>query len=320
MKYFTRSRWFSMLVGIIISITSFAQPPADDNPLVADPTIFYEKGTYYLYGTAGRNDSEGFRVYTSNDQQTWKDEGFALKRGESYGTKGFWAPQVFKYKGKYYMAYTANEHIAIAVADHPAGPFKQQSLEPLTAPVKIIDPFVWIDPSGKIYLFHVRLQNGNRIFVAEMDPSLTQMNEGTLKECISATDDWEDTRQAQWKVTEGPTVLKHKGLYYMIYSANDFRNPDYAIGYATAKTPEGPWKKFKGNPVISTQNTGEKGTGHGDVFTGRDGQMSYVFHTHNSDTKVGPRKTAVIRVAFVPEKGAADKLVADPATFRFLGK
>ncbi len=92
------------------------------------------------------------------------------------------------------MAYTANEHIAIAVADRPVGPFKQQVLAPLDAPVKIIDPFVWIDPSGTIYLFHVRLENGNRIFVAEMDSSLTAMNETTLRECINATDEWEDTQ------------------------------------------------------------------------------------------------------------------------------
>lgn len=305
---------FSMLSQLL------AQQPANDNPLLADPTIFFDKGIYYLYGTSGMADSKGFEVFTSTDQHSWKKEGLALKRGDSYGTRGFWAPQVFKYKGKYYMAYTANEHIAIAVADHPAGPFKQQVLAPLDAPVKIIDPFVWVDPSGTVYLFHVRLQNGNRIFVAEMDPSLTAMRETTLRECINATDQWEDTQRVPWKVTEGPTVLKHKGWYYMIYSANDFRNPDYAIGYAVAKTPTGPWEKFKGNPVISSKNTGEKGTGHGDVFLNQKGQMHYVFHTHHSNEKVGPRKTAVISIRFIQQKGAPDQLTADPGTFRFLNK
>lgn len=309
-----------MVLGALFN-PSYGQEENENNPLLADPTIFFDKGVYYLYGTGGgKGDSDGFKVYTSTDQQVWKEEGYALKRGESYGTKGFWAPQVFKYKGKYYMAYTANEHIAIAMADHPAGPFRQQQIAPLEAPVKIIDPFVWIDPSGVIYLYHVRLQEGNRIFVAEMNASLTAMNESTLKECINAADHWEDTKEVAWKVTEGPTVLKNKGLYYMIYSANDFRNPDYAIGYATARSPAGPWTKFKGNPIISTQNTKENGTGHGDVFTDKKGEMGYVFHTHNSSTKVGPRKTAVIRLRFVPQKRAADKLVADAASFRFLNK
>jgi xylan 1,4-beta-xylosidase len=311
---------FILYLALFISHSLSAQQPANGNPLVADPTIFFDKGVYYLYGTSGRGDNEGFEVFTSTDQQNWKKEGLALKRGESYGTKGFWAPQVFKYKGKYYMAYTANEHIAIAVADHPAGPFRQQQVAPLDASVKIIDPFIWMDPSGVIYLYHVRLQKGNRIFVAEMNASLTAMNESTLKECINATDHWEDTQQVPWKVAEGPTVLKHKGWYYMIYSANDFRNPDYAIGYATSKSPIGPWKKFEGNPVISTKNTGENGTGHGDVFTDKKGQMRYVLHTHNNNTKVGPRKTATIGIRFVPQKGAPDKIEALPETFRFLNK
>jgi len=312
----------SLLVWGMMYSPSYGQQKNLENPLMADPTIFVDNGIYYLYGTGGgRGDSEGFKVYTSTDQVSWKDEGFALKRGESYGTKGFWAPQVFKYKSRYYMAYTANEHIAIAVSDHPAGPFKQQTLAPLDAPVKIIDPFVWIDPSGIVYLYHVRLQEGNRIFVAEMDASLSAMKESTLKECINATANWEDTQRVPWKVTEGPTVLKHKGLYYMIYSANDFRNPDYAIGYATAKSPAGPWTKYKGNPIISTKNTGENGTGHGDVFIDNKGQMSYVLHTHNSNTKVGPRKTAGIRIQFVPQKkGAADKIEALPKTFTFFNK
>ncbi len=322
---YSGSRFFFCVMGLIVLGTwfnpSFAQQGSENNPLLADPTIFFDKGVYYLYGTGGgKGDSDGFKVYTSTDQQVWKDKGYALKRGESYGTKGFWAPQVFKYKGKYYMAYTANEHIAIAVADHPAGPFRQEQIAPLEAPVNIIDPFVWMDPSGAIYLYHVRLQKGNRIFVAEMNESLTAMNESTLKECINATEHWEDTQQVTWKVTEGPTVLKHKGLYYMIYSANDFRNPDYAIGYATAKSPAGPWTKFKGNPIISTQNTRENGTGHGDVFTNKKGEMGYVFHTHISSSKVGPRKTAVMRIRFVQQKRGPDKLVADAATFRFLNK
>lgn len=319
---YLRRRFFLHLICLVLSGITFSTSHGqqnENNPLMADPTIFFDKGVYYLYGTGGgKEDSDGFKVYTSVDKQVWKDEGYALKRGDSYGTKGFWAPQVFKYKEKYYMAYTANEQIAIAVANHPKGPFRQEQIAPLEAPVKIIDPFVWMDPSGVIYLYHVRLQKGNRIFVAEMNASLTAMNESTLKECINATDHWEDTKQVAWKVTEGPTVLKHKGLYYMIYSANDFRNPDYAIGYATAKTPVGPWKKFSGNPIISTKNTGENGTGHGDVFINKKGEMNYVFHTHSSSAKVGPRKTAVMRIRFIQEKGGPDKLIAESGTFRFL--
>ncbi len=75
----------------------------------------------------------------------------------------------------------------------------------------------------------MKLQNGNRIFVAEMKPDLSDVVPGTEKECIASTEGWENTAGACWPVAEGPTVLKHKNLYYLIYSANDFRNKDYAV-------------------------------------------------------------------------------------------
>ncbi|WP_205512093.1 glycoside hydrolase family 43 protein [Longitalea arenae] len=290
------------------------------NPLLADPTIFFNNGKYYLYGTVARNTDSGFKAYSSVDKIAWKEEGYVLRKGESYGTKGFWAPQVFKHQGKFYMAYTANEHIAIASADGPLGPFTQQEKKPLDAPVKMIDPYLYIDPSGKIYLYHVRLHQGNRIFVAALDKTLSTIDTATVQECINASLPWEDTQHATWKVAEGPTIIRRKGWYYMIYSANDFRNPDYAIGYATARSAAGPWTKSNTYPIISRKNIGINGTGHGDVLTDRNGKILYVFHVHADDSTVSPRRTAMVELQFRKNKGKADELVALPQTFRLLSE
>ena len=136
----------------------------------------------------------------------------------------------------------------------------------------------------------MRLLNGNRIFGAVMKDDFSGIDTSTLKECISATEQWENTENAKWPVTEGPTVIKKGGKYYMFYSANDFRNPDYAVGMAVSDHPLGPWVKYAGNPVLSRKQTGFKGTGHGDLFKSTDGKWHYVFHIHNSDTQVGPEK------------------------------
>jgi len=268
---------------------------------LADPTIFEDNGTYYLYGTKGDPNihGEGFLVYTSKDLRNWEGplgakDGFALKNGDAFGDRGFWAPQIFKYRSKYYMAYTANEHIAIATSNSPLGPFTN-NMNALDAPVKQIDPFVFFD-KGKAYLYHVRLQGGNRIFVAEMNADLESTKPGTLRECVSAEKDWENTENAEWPVTEGPTVFKKDGIYYLLYSANDFRNPDYAVGYATSENPLGPWRKAPGNPVISRDKIGYSGTGHGDLFYDTNGEMMYVLHTHFSEDKVSPRKTGMIKL------------------------
>ena len=102
----------------------------------------------------------------------------------------------------------------------------------------------------------------------------------------------------------------------MIYSANDFRNPDYAIGYATAASPAGPWTKSSSNPIISRKNIGINGTGHGDVLIDTNGKILYVFHVHFSGTQVAPRRTAIIELQFKKDKNMAAGLIALPKTFR----
>ena len=290
---------------------------------LADPTMFHYKQTYYLYGTVEGNSGNGFLVYVSNDLKKWKlsdkNDGYALKKGEAFGTIGFWAPQVFLHNNIFYMAYTANENIAIAESNSPSGPFKQTIKQPLPAPVKQIDPFVFIDDDGKKYLYHVRLTNGNKIFVAQMTEDFSSIEPETLQPCIVATGSWENTTNTSWPVTEGPSVLKHKGIYYLLYTANDFRNPDYAVGYATSTNPSGPWTKHPGNPILTKQLVGWNGTGHGDFLKNKK-KLFYIFHTHYSEQKVGPRKSALVKVRFAKNGKSIDYIKVDQKSFRFLKK
>lgn len=299
--------------------------PTVENIQLADPTIFQDGDTYYLYGTSQGELSErgdGFLVYKSTNLENWKgpvgkvDGGFALQESDAFGDQGFWAPQVFVYNNKYYVAYTANENIAIATSDSPLGPFSNSG-EALEAPVKQIDPFVFFD-DGKIYLYHVRLGEGNRIFVAEMNEELSGIKPETLTECISAKEPWENTENTAWPVAEGPTVLKRNDKYYLIYSANDFRNPDYSVGYATSDSPFGPWEKSENSPIIDKNITGENGSGHGDVIFDENGEMQYVLHTHHSSISVHPRKTAVIQLNFEEDGQGNEILKAEDETFTFL--
>lgn len=311
------------ILATLIPVTVFSANPARRSPskdtiCLADPTIFKDNGMYYLYGTGS---PDGIWVYQSPDLKNWtgpvgKRNGHALLRGDSYGTKGFWAPQVFKHNGRYYMAYTADEHIAIAESDNPLGPFTQKVFKAVSGPGKQIDPYIFEDTDGSLYLYHVRLQNGNRIFVARLKPDLSDIEENTVRECISGQEHWENTQNTTWPVTEGPTVMKHNNLYYLFYSANDFRNIDYAVGYATAKSPMGPWTKYPGNPILNRALIGQNGTGHGDFFTDSSGQLYYVFHTHHTNSTVGKRKTAVIKAAF--SGGNPGILVMDKNSFYFL--
>lgn len=288
------------------------------NLFLADPTIFEHEGTYYAYGTRGNSEikGEGFLVYTSTDLEHWEGprgatDGFAFKKGDGYGTWGFWAPQVFEQNGVFYLAYTADEHIGIASSDSPLGPFTNGG-KAIPSNTRMIDPFIFFD-QGKTYLYHVRLEKGNKIFVAEMNEDFSAIKTETLTECIHAENGWEDTEHVEWTVTEGPTVFKKNKQYYLLYSANDFRNKDYAVGYATATSPIGPWTKNENCPIISQTTLGFPGTGHGDVFYSSNGTMHYVFHTHFSENKVAPRKTAILKLNFKKQK-----IFMKPNSFKWL--
>jgi beta-xylosidase len=315
-----------LLLLCIISGFSVAQNStySTGNMHLADPSIVVHNKVYYLFGTIETGESNGFKAYKSNDLIRWEKDsintsGYALCKGNSYGTSGFWAPQVFNYNNTFYMAYVADESIAMATSKSVSGPFTQVNISNFKSSVRQIDPFVFIDSDGKKYLYYVRVNDGNRIFVALLNDDFSDIQPGTAKECIVANLPWENTANSSWPVAEGPTVIKHKGVYYLIYTANDFRNPDYAVGYATSTSPLGPWTKFEGNPIISKNKIGVNGTGHGDLFIDNQKNMRYVFHTHYSDKEVAPRRTALINLDFVQDKNSKiDLLVPEINSFQYI--
>lgn len=276
--------------------------------LFADPSIYMEDGIYYLTGT--RNHAPvGFTLLASKDLREWKSpfQGKAcviLEKGKGvFGTKGFWAPQIIKEKDTYYLAYTASQQIAIATSASLFGPYSQTQAVPLDSTEKNIDPFIFKDEDGKFYLYHVRFDRGNYIWVAELDLSRLKIRKETLAKCFGQTEAWEMTPDYKSApIMEGPTVIKKEGVYYLFYSANHLMSKDYAVGYATSFSPYGPWTKAAENPIIHRSVVGENGSGHGDIFRDTSGKQYYVYHVHQSDSTVSPRRTRIIPLTFKKDK------------------
>jgi len=317
-KYFTKMIFLIVVFTLPLTCNMAKSKQKEEPVYLADPTIFYSNGVYFLYGTEPTPE-KGFPVLTSTDLNVWHTSqkttnGYALLKGaKTFGTTGFWAPQVVAYKNTYYMLYTANEHIAIAESNSAYGPFTQKKTGALPGNTKQIDPFLFFDEDGRKYLYHVRLGGGNTIYVAEFKDDFSGIKEETLKKCISADGGWEDTKRiAAPPIAEGPTVIKHKGTYYLFYSCNDFRNIDYAVGYATSQSPLGPWAKNPKNPIIDRSKIGRNGTGHGDVFKDGKGNLNYVFHSHSTESDVLPRRTFIVGLRFIPNaQTKIDDIVID---------
>jgi hypothetical protein len=270
----------------------------------ADPTIYSENGKFYLAGTRPGSPL-GFVMLESTDLKEWTlstsdASGMVLKAGAgSYGESGFWAPQFLKVNSTYYMTYTASEHVAIASSPTLNGLYTQSNITSIDPDVKNIDSYLFKDDDGKYYLYHVRFNKGNFIWVAEFNMATGKINKQTLKQCLTKTQAWEATPAYESNIImEGPTVIKKEGVYYLFYSANHFQSIDYAVGYATATSPLGPWTKHTGNPIIHRSIVGENGSGHGDLFFDQHDNPYYVYHVHRNETTVVPRRTRIVPLTF----------------------
>jgi beta-xylosidase len=210
-----------------------------------------------------------------------------LKRGDAHGSKDFWNGGVQFQQGRFVMHYTANEQIAVASAPSPIGPFTNADKRPLHADIKEIDTELFVDDDGTPYLYFVRFDQGNVIHGARMNAALSAIDESSVQQAIRASQPWEHTDpKSDWPVNEAPSVVKHRGIYHLFYTANDFRNPDYAVGMATAPHPLGPWTKYAGNPVLATGH-GLRGTGSTQVFRDLLDRWQFVFHAHAPTSRDG---------------------------------
>lgn len=276
----------------------------------ADPTIVRQGANYYLTGTTNTI-PQGFSMLVSKDLKNWTSTGPLLTEGpQVYGDKGFWAPQLYLNGKTWQLAYTANEQVAVAESPSLTGPFTQKQVKPVDASEKNIDPFIFTDDDGKTYLYHVRFNNGNYLWVAAYDKNTMSIDPSTLKQCLGNTEAWENTPDyPAAPIMEGPTVIKHKGKYYLFYSANHFMSRDYAVGYAVADSPMGPWHKPANNRIIHRSIVGENGSGHGDVFADKKGNLFYVYHVHNSNHAVSPRLTRIVPLHFIPSNDGFDYVI-----------
>lgn len=267
------------------------------NPITrgADPFILLHEGKYYHYATTG---AKGYTVRVSTDLVNWEEKGYCLKKEDVKGEFDFWAPEVIFHNGKFYMAYTAERHLGIAVADSPLGPFKQEKKEFLFTDYAI-DGHFFLDDDGEVYLYYVRQWNCNAVYVVKMKDDLTSVYEETETFISTGDEGWErNDKTLDWYCNEGPFVLKHNGKYFLTYSANDYRDPMYGIGVSVADNPMGPFVKPKNAPILKGTSA-VNGTGHHSFTTTKDGKkLICVYHTHFSTTEVEPRTTCIDKAEF----------------------
>lgn len=249
-------------------------PSTYENPVIpgnlADPAVIQHQGLYYLYATGEVDGDNGTRVYTSPDLVHWERGPVVFRPGSPH----VWAPDVWRDpdSGRFYLYYTVNKTVGAAAADGPMGPFRitRQFAE------RAIDAHLFRDDDGKLYLYYVQLP-GFRISVQPMSSPIDP--KGDPRVILQPESAWE-TRAG--RVTEGPWMIKHNNRYYLIYSGSGANTPDYAVGYATADNPLGPFTRASNNPIIQ-RGQGVYGPGHGCAIQDAAGQWWHVYHQKRRD-------------------------------------
>lgn len=226
--------------------------------------------------------------------------------------------------------------IGVAVSDSPEGPFEDMYDRPIFDPgYPIIDGDVFFDEDGRCYLYYSRCcykhavesevskwarENGlfdeieeSWVYGVELKPDFSGViGEPQLMLCPPATmsdaqSEWESRSvtcgEANRRWTEGSFLIKKDGIYYMMYSANFFGGENYAIGYATATSPLGPYTKSPDNPLLqkNTEEGGDiTGVGHNSITYSKDGKKMYCVY-HGRTYSTGEE-----RVVFISEIEAGD--------------
>ena len=280
---------------VIFPLTARADNPIVQTVYTADPAPLVVDDTLYVYTSHDEDGSDWYvmndwKCYSTKDMVNWTDHGtvFSLK-GLSWAKSDAWAAQCVARNGKYYLyvPVTSNEGktvVGVAVADSPAGPFKDPIGKPLVSTgLGDIDPTVFVDDDGQAYLYwgnpnlyYVKL-NEDMVSYDKSDAVTNTGIPGVTK--VELTPEGFGTPREPDRETQGvirktsyeeaPWFYKRGDKYYMIYAANMPED----LAYATSSSPTGPWTY--GGTVMKTDGT-ESFTNHPGIvdFQGK----SYLFY------------------------------------------
>ena len=283
-------------------------PIVVDTPFVHDPVLAYEDGTYYLYCTG-----HGITQMTSTDRQHWtlNREGVLPKAQIPAWTHdsvpGFethiWAPDVIKYRGKWYLAYSCSTFgkntSAIGLLSNKKLSNKEGwkdegcivASKGKRDDWNAIDPNFVIDEKGKPWMTWGSFWDG--IQLIPLDKTL-HPKKGAKPQTIARryAQDRSDvpsnptSKEAGTNAIEAPFIMRH-GEYYYLFVSWDYccqgMKSTYRVAVGRSKNVAGPYLDKEGKPMLEGGGTlileGDKkeyeAIGHCSAYSFPDGDVFF---------------------------------------------
>lgn len=270
---------------------------AGDHP---DPSILRDGDDYYMVHSSFEY-YPGLLIWHSKDLINWNPVTNALHKYLG----SVWAPDLVKYKNKYYIYFPANNEIYVVWADSIEGPWS----DPIDLKINNIDPGHVADDNGKRYLY-----SANGGYVPLSDDGLS-----VIGEAKHVYDGW--TIPREWSIEcfcmESPKLVKRGDYYYLTVAEGGTAGPatGHMIISARSKSLFGPWENSPYNPIIRTTNSSEKwwSKGHGTLFEDVKGKWWMVYHAYEKGFYNMGRQTLLQPVEWTKDGWykIADGTVAD---------
>ena len=241
------------------------------NPIFAgdypDPSILRDGDDYYMVHSSFEY-YPGLLLWHSKDLINWAPVTNALYKNVG----SVWAPDLVKYKNKYYIYFPANNTNYVVTADSINGKWS----DPIDLKVGNIDPGHIADADGKRYLY---FSNGGYVSLSDDGLSVTS-------ELKHIYDGWKIPRE--WSIEcfcmESPKIVKRGEYYYLTVAEGGTAGPatSHMIISARSKSPLGPWENSPYNPIERTLSSSERwwSKGHATLFDDASGKWWILFHAY----------------------------------------
>jgi beta-xylosidase len=279
---------------------------ASGNPVFpgwyADPEGIIFGDEYWIYPTysAPYEEQVVMDAFSSPDLVNWTKHSRIVDTARiKWAWRAMWAPSIIEKDDKYYLFFGANDiqsdeepgGIGVAVADNPAGPFKDHLGKPLIDKfhngAQPIDQFVFRDDDGQHYLIYGGWRHCN---IARLNNDFTgfePFEDGTVFREITPEN-----------YVEGPFMFKRDGKYYFMWSEGGWGGPHYRVAYAIGDSPMGPFQRI--DTILEQDQNVATGAGHHSVIHHNDKDLWYmVYHRRPlGETDANHRVTCIDEMFF----------------------
>ncbi|MCC8154079.1 MAG: glycoside hydrolase family 43 protein [Tannerellaceae bacterium] len=268
----------------------------------ADPEGIIYNDTYWIYPTwSDKYENQiFFDCFSSKDLVNWTKHSRILDNTEvTWAWQAMWAPAVLRKDGKYYFFFGANDiqsndelgGIGVAVSDRPEGPYKDLLGRPLIDKIvngaQPIDQFVFCDDDGTYYMYYGGWKHCNIVKLNNDFTELVPFEDGEIYKEVTPEN-----------YVEGPFMFKKDGKYYFMWSEGGWTGPDYAVAYAIADSPFGPFERVA--RILEQDDEIAKGAGHHSVMHVPDSEDYYIVYHRRpiNETARDYRVTCIEKMTF----------------------